>query len=67
MFIALNFPNSPMATYIWILTPLSLFGRVYFQCHWIGDTIIGMAYGALFVYLNTLIEEAVLGQRFVVQ
>jgi membrane-associated phospholipid phosphatase len=27
--------------------PLTMFGRVYFGCHWIGDTIVGSVMGGL--------------------
>lgn len=42
---------------ILILLMLSQFGRVYYACHWIGDTIvgslIGIALGCAIFYLST--------------
>jgi membrane-associated phospholipid phosphatase len=63
-FIFFFFPHSTLAYYVWILPPFSMFGRVYFQCHWICDTIVGASYGFLFVYLNLLMEVAIMGERF---
>ena len=31
---------------IYILMPLVMLGRVYYQCHWLGDTIVGFFVGS---------------------
>ena len=31
---------------IYVLMPLVMLGRVYYQCHWIGDTVIGFFVGS---------------------
>lgn len=64
-FVTFFFPNSIIAPYVWIIPPISAFGRVYFQCHWVFDTVIGISYGTLFVYGNVLLEKAILGHLFV--
>jgi membrane-associated phospholipid phosphatase len=36
------------------LIPVVALGRVYFRCHWIGDTIGGIIIGGLFAFLGYL-------------
>ena len=38
--------ESPLAVVLLVLVPLCMFGRVYFLCHWVLDTIVGAALGA---------------------
>ena len=38
---------------IYLLMPLVMLGRVYYQCHWIGDTIAGLFVGSLFGILGS--------------
>ena len=45
---------------IYILMPLVMLGRVYYQCHWIGDTIVGLFVGTFWgvvgsTYFNELV------------
>jgi membrane-associated phospholipid phosphatase len=35
-----------------LMIPLVAFGRVYFRCHWIGDTLIGSLIGAGFAIIG---------------
>ena len=37
---------------IYILMPLVMLGRVYYQCHWIGDTIVGLFVGTFWGALS---------------
>ena len=40
-------------SYIYILMPLVMMGRVYYQCHWIGDTIVGLGVGTFWGMLGS--------------
>ena len=33
--------------YLTLIVPIVMFARVYNQCHWIGDTVVGMIIGSL--------------------
>jgi membrane-associated phospholipid phosphatase len=33
---------------VYVILPLVMAGRVYYQCHWIGDTIAGVICGTFF-------------------
>lgn len=37
--------------WIYILLPLVMMGRVYYHCHWFGDTIIGAFMGTIWGYV----------------
>ena len=46
--------------WIYILMPFVMLGRVYYQCHWIGDTIVGFFVGTFWgifgaTYFTTLV------------
>jgi len=38
--------------YIYILMPFVMLGRVYYQCHWLGDTIAGCFVGTFWGILG---------------
>ena len=38
---------------IYAIMPLVMLGRVYYQCHWIGDTVAGLFVGSLFGILGS--------------
>jgi len=35
-----------------LLIPLVAYGRVYFRCHWIGDTIVATILGVLYALIG---------------
>ena len=35
-----------------LFIPMVALGRVYFRCHWIGDTVVGSAIGAGFAIIG---------------
>jgi len=39
--------------YIYILMPLVMLGRVYYQCHWLGDTIVGFFVGTFWGVISS--------------
>lgn len=39
--------------FIYILMPLVMMGRVYYQCHWFGDTVIGFIIGTFWGVMGT--------------
>ena len=46
--------------WIYIIMPFVMLGRVYYQCHWIGDTIVGFFVGTFWgifgaTYFTTLV------------
>jgi len=43
--------------YFYIFIPFTQFGRVYFACHWVGDTIIGASIGILMGNLLSYIRN----------
>ena len=38
---------------VYILMPLVMLGRVYYQCHWIGDTVVGLFVGTFWGLIGT--------------
>ena len=38
--------------FIYILMPLVMMGRVYYQCHWLGDTIVGFMIGTFWALVG---------------
>ena len=40
--------------YVYILMPLVMLGRVYYQCHWIADTVIGFLVGTFWGILASM-------------
>jgi membrane-associated phospholipid phosphatase len=41
---------------LYLLVPCTQFGRVYFACHWVGDTIVGAIIGILIGHLSLFIN-----------
>ena len=39
--------------WIYVLMPLVMLGRVYYQCHWLGDTIVGFFVGTFWGLVTT--------------
>ena len=39
---------------IYVLMPLVMLGRVYYQCHWLGDTIVGLFVGTFWGYIGAI-------------
>ena len=39
---------------IYILMPLVMLGRVYYQCHWIGDTVVGLFVGTFWGVIGAM-------------
>jgi membrane-associated phospholipid phosphatase len=35
-----------------MLIPFVMFGRVYYFCHWVTDTIVGVLIGFIFAYIG---------------
>ena len=38
---------------IYLLMPLVMLGRVYYQCHWIGDTLVGLFVGTFWGFVGS--------------
>ena len=36
---------------VYLLLPLVMMGRVYYQCHWFGDTIVGVIIGTFWAFV----------------
>ena len=36
---------------VYVSLPLVMLGRVYYQCHWFGDTIVGVIVGTLWGFI----------------
>lgn len=43
-----------IASFLWVI-PLTMWGRVHFGCHYIGDTIVGAFTGAFVAFSTVLV------------
>lgn len=56
--------NSGLPPFIYLLPLISLYGRVYYGVHYIGDTIMGAALGLLASYISIHIISKRIGEKY---